>query len=203
MCLIVKCDNKGREIASRHVKSGGVIVYPTDTVYGLGADPYNKDAIDKIFLIKERGKHKPLPLLASSLNHVNRIAYISIEAKRLIDKFWPGALTIIMPLRDDRLRENLGIDKAGIRIPNHKCALRLIEECNGILIGTSANISGSSSIKSIEELDDRLRERVDVIIDDGKTLGIESTVIDIIDKKIVREGYIKKYVIEEVLKYEL
>ncbi len=200
---ILKCDEESIKLASEYIKNGGIIVYPTDTVYGLGADPYNKDAIEKIFSIKERDKTKPLPLLCSSLKHVNRIVDINSDAKRLAERFWPGALTIIMELKDEELIDILDIDKGAVRIPNNSCALKLIDACNGILIGTSANISGYKSIKDVRELDTRLLERVDIVIDDGITLGIESTIIDIIDKKIIREGYLKKEQLEEVLGYEL
>lgn len=203
MGKILKCNKENIRIGAKYVKNGGIIVYPTDTVYGLGADPYNKDAIDKIFSIKERDKTKPLPLLCSSLKYVNRIVDMNYDAKLLAERFWSGALTIIMELKDEQLANILDIKKAGIRIPNNRCALELIDACNGILIGTSANISGYKSTNDVRKLSFRLIEKVDIVIDDGITLGIESTVIDMVDKKIVREGYIKKEHIEEILGYEL
>ena len=200
---ILKCSEDSIRVASKYIKKGGVIIYPTDTVYGLGADPYNKAAVNKVFSIKGRDRSKQLPLLASSIDHINGIAEMSNDAKKLASRFWPGALTIIIRLRDEQLIDILDTQKVGVRIPDNRCALSLIDACNGILIGTSANISGYKSVKDVRELDNRLLERVDLIIDDGITLGIESTVIDVMAKKIIREGYIKKEQIEEVLGYEL
>ncbi len=203
MKKLLKCSEESIKLASECIKNGGIIVYPTDTIYGLGADPYNKDAIEKVFSIKERDKTKPLPLLCSSLKHINRIVDLNLDAKRLAERFWPGALTIIAKLKDRWLVDIFDIEKGAVRIPNNKCALKLIDVCNGILIGTSANISGYKSIKDVRELDIKLLKRVDIVIDDGITLGIESTIIDVIDKKIIREGYLKKEHLEEVLGYEL
>lgn len=203
MGKIIKCTDESIRLGAKYIRNGGIIIYPTDTVYGLGADPYNKDAIDRIFEVKGRDKSKPLPLLCSSLDHVNRIVHMNYDAKRLAERFWPGALTVLMELKDKQLINTLCTEKAGVRIPNNSCALKLINACNGILIGTSANISGYKSIQDVKELDPRLVEKVDIIIDDGVALGIESTIIDILEKKIVREGYIKKQQIEEVLGYEL
>ncbi len=199
MGKIVKCDPNNISLAAQYVKRGGVIIYPTDTVYGLGADPYNKDAIDKIYEIKGRDRDKPFPLLSNSIDIINNIAYLDPQSIKLTKIFWPGALTLILPLKDEKLKSILSINKIGVRIPNSECALNIIKACNGILIGTSANISGKMSARSIEELDPLLIERVDLVLEDNIMLGIESSIIDMIDKKIIREGYIKRETIESIL----
>ncbi len=204
MDKIIQCNEQSIELAAGYVRDGEIIIYPTDTVYGLGCDPYNKDAVDKIFEIKDREKGKALPLLSHSLVEIDRIALLTDEIKKLAREFWPGALTVITYLKDDRLVYTLGVkDKIGVRIPDNHCALRLIEASNGMLVGTSANISGYKSVNNVKELDARLIERVKIVLDGGTTLGIESTVLDMIDKRIVREGYIKKQQIERILGYEL
>lgn len=201
---IVRCEQAGITLASNYIKNGGVIVYPTDTVYGLGCDPYNKEAVEKVFSIKGRSKDKPLPILSNSIERLESICVLDNECKLLASRFWPGALTIITKLKDNKLKDTLNLnDRIGVRIPANDCTLRLLSLTNGLLVGTSANISTYKSAKSVDELDPRLMEKVDLIIDGGTSIGIESTVIDMIDKRIVREGYIKKGDIERVLGYEL
>ncbi len=199
MGKIVKCNTHNIILTAECVKKGGIIIYPTDTVYGLGADPYNKDAVNKIYKIKEREKSKPFPLLCSSIEIVNSIAYLDHKSIKLIKKFWPGALTLILKLKDERLKTTLSIDNVGVRIPNSECALNIIKACNGILIGTSANLSGKKSARTVDELDPMLIERVDLVLYDNIKLGVESSIIDMINKKIIREGYIKREEIESVL----
>lgn len=199
MGKIVKCNTHNIMLAAEYVKKGGIIIYPTDTVYGLGADPYNKDAVNKIYEIKEREKNKPFILLCSSIETVNNIAYLDHESIKLIKRFWPGALTLILKLKDERLKTILSRDDIGVRIPGSECALNTINACNGILIGTSANLSGKKSASTIDELDPILIERVDLVLYDNIKLGIESSIVDMINKKIIREGYIKKEEIESVL----
>ncbi|NWG09428.1 MAG: threonylcarbamoyl-AMP synthase [Nitrososphaerales archaeon] len=199
--LIVKCDEESLIKASEMVKKGKVVVYPTDTVYGLGCNPYDSSAIDRVFELKSR-KCKPLPVLCSSMDVVRRLVKLDERGIRLASKFWPGPLTIIAKKRDEALPKILtcGSDKLGIRIPNHEGAKRLIELCGGSLVGTSANKSGLKSPKNPSEVLKRLGRGFDLMIDGGPTtLGKESTVIDLAGENplVIREGALKASVLLE------
>jgi len=201
--LKLYCNGKSIAIAADSIKKGKAVVYPTDTVYGIGCDPYNDSAVDIIFKIKGRMERKPLPLLCSSVKHASRIAKLNEQAMKLGEQFWPGALTLIAELADNRISSKVtaGTNKIGVRVPNHQCALQLIDKCDGVLVGTSANRSGYSPAKSATEVLEML-DGFDILLDGGKTtLGIESTVLDVSAEKIVliREGYITREHIERVL----
>ena len=191
---IVGCDEDGLQQASRTLRSGGVVAYPTDTVYGLGCDPRKPHAIRRIFEVKGR-ERKPLPVLFSNLENLRRVVHMTPVADNLATRFWPGPLTIVCRLLDPTLDETvaLGTGKLGVRIPNHTCTLKLIELCGGALVGTSANQSGETAAKSAAEVVQGVGENVDVIIDSGPTaLGRESTVVDVSGGvfKIIREGHL-------------
>jgi len=188
--------------ASRIVRSGGLIVYPTDTVYGLGCDPFNVTAVKRVFRVKgERGK--PLPILASSIDHVEKIASLSPKAEKIARWFWPGPLTLIVP-KKPILPEvvTCNLNSVGVRVPNHAVALRLINLSNGLLVGTSANKTGEKPPQTAHEAARQLGEEVDAILDGGSTtLGVSSTIVDLTPKKprILREGPISFKEISEVL----
>jgi len=201
--LKLDCSDENIATADDSVKKGKTVVYPTDTVYGLGCDPYNDSAVDMIFKIKGRMEGKPLPLLCSSVKHASRIAKLNELAMKLAEQFWPGALTLIAELIDDRISSKVtaGTNTIGVRVPNHQCALQLIDKCGGVLVGTSANRSGYSPAKSTAEVLETLAG-FDILLDGGKTLlGIESTVLDVSAEKIalIREGYITRERIERAL----
>jgi L-threonylcarbamoyladenylate synthase len=186
------------------VSSGGIVVYPTDTIYGIGCDPYNDVSVQRIFKAKARNKEKPLPILAGSLEDVEKIVSLGKIGKLLARKYWPGALTIVSTLKDSNISTQLtaGKKSIGVRIPNNKCILQLLKHCK-YLAGTSANISGEKSPKSaLEVMFSSLRD-FDALLDGGTVdKGIESTVVDIVDPvalKIIREGAIKSEEIREVL----
>lgn len=201
--LKLGCSEKNIAVAADSVKKGSVVVYPTDTVYGMGCDPYNDSAVHMIFRIKGRMEGKALPLLCSSVKHASRIAKLNENAMKLAGQFWPGALTLIAELIDDRISSKVtaGTNTIGVRVPDNQCALQLIDKCGGVLVGTSANRSGYSPAKSAAEVLETL-DGFDILLDGGKTLlGIESTVLDVSAEKIalVREGYITYKSIERVL----
>lgn len=192
--LKVKCDNQGIGKAASIIKQGGIAVFPTDTIYGIGCDPYNKDAVKKIYEIKVRDISKPLPVLVYSKEIAERIAFFNETAKKIAEKFWPGPLTIILKLTDENLKETLNLtNKIAIRIPNHKCTLELLQRCD-LLVGTSANISGelpfTNSDKDFENL-----KGYDIFVDGGIISGnVASTIIEIENEeiKIIREGALDK-----------
>jgi len=177
--------------ASRIVTGGGLVVYPTDTVYGLGCDPFNIEAVARVFEVKG-SRDKPLPILASDVESVRRIGFLSERAGRVAARFWPGPLTLVVPkkpLLPDVVTCNL--DSVGVRIPQHNVALRLISLSNGLLVGTSANKTGEKTPRTAQEAAEQLRKEVDMILDGGLApLGVPSTVVDLTrgKPKILREG---------------
>ena len=182
--------------AAEAVLKGGVVVYPTDTVYGIGCSPYNEKAISRVIEIKAR-KEKPLPVLCSSVEEARKLVKFPRRAVSLAQKFWPGPLTIVSIIIDKRLPRilSIGTGKLGVRVPDHECALALIELAGGKLVGTSANKSGSKSPTSAEEVKKVLPPDYDILLDGGSTqLRVESTVIEIVDDKItvLREKAISK-----------
>jgi len=186
-------------LASQTVKKGGLVVYPTDTVYGLGCDPFNMEAVTRVFKVKGE-RDKPLPILASDVESVKKIAFLSETARKIAAKFWPGPLTLVVPKKTifpDIVTCNL--DSVGVRIPQHNVALRLISLSNGLLVGTSANKTGEKPPCTAQEAAEKLGEGVDVILDGGPALlGAPSTVVDLTQEKpkILREGSIS---LEELL----
>ena len=186
------------------VNSGGIVVYPTDTIYGIGCDPYHDVSVQRIFKIKARNNKKPLPILAGSLEDVEKIVSLGKIGKLLASKYWPGALTIVSALKDSNISTQLTAGKRsiGVRIPNNKCILQLLKHCK-YLAGTSANVSGEKPPKSALEVMSSSLHHFDALLDGGSVdLGIESTVVDIVDPaapKIIREGAIKSEELRKVL----
>lgn len=180
--------------ASEYIKNGGVIAYPTETVYGLGADALNKEAVEKIFIAKGRSHSKALTVIVGSKNINDYVKEVPEVAEKLIDKFWPGPLTIILKKKDiipDITSGNL--DSIGIRMTSNEIALKLIEHSNTLITSTSANISGKPSHRNIEECTKDLYGKVDCIIGDDKEYkGVESTIIDCtrVPAKVLRKGAI-------------
>ena len=186
----VSCDKKGIENASQIINQGGIAIFPTDTVYGIGCNPYNKDSVRKIYEIKSRDISKPFPVLVYSKDIAEKIVFIDEFTKKIVERFWPGSLTIILKLTDENLKRSLNVtDKIAIRVPNHKCTLELLKKCN-FLVGTSANISGQSSFTNPDECIKNI-QNYDIFVDGGVIDSTaESTIIEIEDEKIkiIREG---------------
>jgi len=199
---ILKASQSSISEAIRVVKIGGLIVYPTDTVYGLGCDPFNTLAVKQLMDAKGQRK-KPLPILASDVEHVKIVAEVTEAAEKLARKFWPGPLTIVLK-KKPRLPQTVtfGRDTVGVRVPNHPVALELLRRCDGLLIGTSANISGKKSTVTAEEAANQLGGKVDLILDGGRTrLGKGSTVINLADRRfrVERVGPISLREIKSIL----
>ena len=194
----MNCDKEGIEKASQIINQGGVVIFPTDTVYGIGCDPYNKASIEKIYKIKSRDIIKSVPVLTYSIETAERIAQFDQLAKKIVKKFWPGPLTIILKVTDEKIKKSLNLEnKIAIRIPDHKCTLELLKKCN-YLVGTSANISGDLPYTNPKECLKKMQD-YDVFVDGGMiTSNGESTIIEIENGeiKIIREGSLTK---EEIL----
>ena len=190
----VNCDKEGIEKAVRIINKGGIAVFPTDTIYGIGCDPYNDESIKKIYDIKSRETSKPFPILVYSKKVAEKFVYFDDLSTKIVERFWPGPLTIIVNSKDKKLNDSLNIsNKIAIRVPNHKCTLELLKECN-LLIGTSANISGHPGFTDPNECFDNIQD-YDIFVDGGAiTSNGESTIIEVENKniKIIREGAISR-----------
>jgi L-threonylcarbamoyladenylate synthase len=199
--LKVKCDKEGIGKASKIIKRGGIVVFPTDTVYGIGCNPYNKEAIQKIYKIKSREILKSLPILAFSKDVAAKIVEFDKDSEKIAQKIWPGPLTLILKLTDEKLKASLNvIDKIAIRVPKHQCALELLRECN-FVIGTSANISGTGPFRNPEECYQNIHN-FDLFLDGGIiTSEGESTIIEFDEGKlkIHRKGVLTQKEILNIL----
>ena len=188
--LKVNCNKEGIEKASQIINQGGIVIFPTDTVYGIGCNPYNKESVEKIYKIKSREIMKPLPVLTYSIETAEKIVEFDQFTKKIVKKFWPGPLTVILKVTDKKIKESLNLEnKIAIRVPDHKCTLELLKKCN-FLVGTSANISGDLPYTDPEECLKNL-ENYDIFVDGGIiTSKGESTIIEIENEqiKIIREG---------------
>ena len=195
----VNCEKEGIEKAFKVIDNGGIAVFPTDTVYGIGCNPYNTESVRKVYEIKSREYTKPFPVLVYSKEMASKIADFDDISEKIAEKFWPGQLTIILKLKDEKLKASLNLsNKIALRVPNHKCTLALLEKCH-YLIGTSANVSGQPSFFDPQECIKSV-ENYDVFVDGGViTSKGESTIIQVEDGqiKIIREGSLSK---EEILK---
>lgn len=183
------------------LKRGGIVAYPTDTVYGLGASIINEDAVRRIYLVKGRPANMAFPLLLANISQIGEVAVnVSPLAWFLAAKFLPGALTIVL-FRSNSVSDSVtgGSDKVGVRIPAHPVPIALIEGIGAPLIGTSANLSGQPSAMTAEEVTRQIGPDVDLIINGGHVPGgVESTVIDVTLKSplILRLGAISKEQLE-------
>jgi L-threonylcarbamoyladenylate synthase len=201
---VYQCNKRGHTLkCASIVKTGGVIVYPTDTVYGIGCNPYLEEAVERIFEIKGRNKTNPFPILASNLQDIEKIALLGKIGKQLAKIFWPGALTIISTLIDTRISTKVTAGKTtvGVRVPNNKCTVALLKHCK-YLVGTSANKSGENPANSISEVILSSLRGFDAILDGGNIRhGSASTILDLSGRvpKIIREGAISSEEIARVL----
>ncbi len=173
------------------IDDGGVIAFPTDTVYGIGVSAFNEYSIERLFRVKGRSLQKAIPILIGDVRELKRITtMVPAKAKKLIDHFWPGALTLILEL-DPELPENLSPDGTiGVRLPDQEFTLELLKATSP-LAATSANLAGQNSAVTAEQVKDQLDGKIDLILDGGKVPGgIASTVLDCTGDKfrIVREG---------------
>ena len=175
------------------IRNGGVISFPTRHLYGLGADAFNTDAVDRVFEIKRRPDNKPLLVLIDKQYDLTRLVRsVPYAATLIMEQFWPGAVTIVFEAKDT-LPVNLtaGTQRIGVRMPEHPVALALTNAVQGPITATSANITGDSGCSLVSNLDPLITDKLDLILDVGALKGgIGSTVVDVTagSPKILREG---------------
>lgn len=180
--------------AAELIKNGGLVAIPTDTVYGLAADPMNEEAVKSIYVAKGRPENKPIIILVSSARQAERFAHVTPEARRLFQAFWPGALTVILKKKDCVSPElTSGSDTVGLRCPGNDIARAVIDAAGGGVGAPSANISGMDAGKNAEEVLKQLDGRIDAVVDAGEcAIGVASTIIDltVTPPAILRRGTI-------------
>lgn len=190
---IVRFDRDSIDRARSVVIRGGLIVYPTDTVYGLGCNPTNEDAVRRLSEAKKRNQ-RPIPVLCSSNGAAMKLVKMNQRALELARRFWPGPLTIVAPLkRSLPFPLHQGTGTLGVRVPAMPLCVTLIEACGGWLTGTSANLSGLPSARTAAEAASQLGDQVDLILDGGKLEGLESTVVRAVDDgiQVLRVGPVR------------
>jgi L-threonylcarbamoyladenylate synthase len=172
------------------VRSGGLVVLPTDTVYGIGCAPSKPEAIDRLFEAKRRPRSLVLPVLVDDVAAAERLSLMDVRARRLAERFWPGALTLVLPRSQESASWPLGEqrDTIGLRVPAAGIALELLR-ASGPMAVTSANLSGSSTPTSCEEVRAVFGPVVAVYLcDDDQIGGRASTVVDAAGARILRDG---------------
>ncbi len=185
------------ERAADVILGGDTVIFPTDTVYGLGANAGDNSAVEKIFEIKNRDKKKPINVLIADFEDILKVAEIPTrEEGKLIEKFWPGPLTIILKRKENvaNMAASNG-ETIGIRMPKSEIARNLIREVGFPLATTSVNISGDEPATKIDKIDEKVLEKVDFVLEnDEKCSEIASTIVEFKNGKpeILREGEIKR-----------
>ena len=184
------------------LEQGGIVIFPTETVYGIGANAYKEEAVRRIYEVKNRPDEKPLSIMVSGINEIEKYAVIQSDVERkIINNFMPGPITII-------LKKKLGVfdyissrkDTVGIRIPDNKIVLEILKKLKFPIVAPSANISGMPSGIDLKDILKDFDGKVDVCIDGGKAkIGEASTIVEVIDGKpvILRQG---KITIDEIMR---
>ena len=175
------------------IQKGGIVVFPTSSLYGLAADAFNPDAIEKLFGIKGRSHHKAILVMISEITELESLVKsVPPEAYRLMQHFWPGGLTLVLEAKVELpLALTAGSGKIGVRLCKHPVAVALAKAAGSPITGTSANISGTGGCDRISRLDTRIAENADLILDAGVLKGgTGSTIADMTDgfPKILRDG---------------
>ena len=185
------------------LRRGGIVAYPTDTVYGLGASVHLPRAVEKVYQVKQRPGNMPFPLLLADVAQITGLADpVPPVARLLIDKFWPGALTLVLT-RSDSAPDTIAIggSTVALRIPAHPVPVALIKGLGSPIVGTSANLSGQPSPLTADEVYAQLGDKVDLVIDGGRCPGgKESTVVDVTGEVpiVLREGAISRAELAQV-----
>ena len=192
----VKPDGKLIKYAAGVLKGGGLVAFPTETVYGLGANLLDKKAVARLYKVKKRPGNKPFTVHIAGLGQIKKLGCaLDARAKRLADEFWPGPLTMVLKAKDG--------GSVGFRMPANKVAIELIKSAGVPVVAPSANLSGNNPPTGAREVLKDLDGKIDVLIDSGPTdVGVESTVVDLTSRefRVLREGAVKSKAIEKILK---
>ena len=184
------------------INNDGIVIMPTDTIYGIVAKATNEDVVKKVYSLKRRDDRKPMLILVSDKEMLNDyVSSINELEKTLIDNFWPGPLTIIFDKKNISDLLTGGLSTIGIRIPDNKEMLDIIS-CVGVpLLSTSVNLSGEKSATCVSNINDTMLNNVDFVYDNGECNDVPSTIIRVLngEVKILREGIISKEKIESVI----
>lgn len=196
-------DDEKLKIIANYIRNGKIVLFPTETVYGIGTNGLNSEAVKKVYEIKGRNLKNPINLLVSDINMVNMVAKdISDLEYKLMEAFFPGPFTIILKRKSivpDIVTS--GLDSVGVRMPSGKIARKLIEYANIPIAAPSANISGTLSGSTLEDIQDDFYNKVDIMINGGiSDIGIESTIVKVVDgiPHILRPGAITLEQIKKV-----
>lgn len=194
--------NSQIDIVTQAIIDGKVIAFPTDTVYGLGVRYDNEDALNHLKQAKIRPESKPIPMMVSDLSQIEEVAYVNDTAKRLIQKFMPGAFTIVLKKKEE-IADYVtnGLPTIAIRMPNDDFVLEIMNRLGKAMLVSSANISAEHSCQNGEEVLEQLDGRIDGIVMGESKSEIASTIVDATTEevKILREGPITKEMINKIL----
>ena len=184
------------EKAIRILRGGGIVIFPTDTAFGIGCRLDNEKAIRKLFELRKRPKEKAVPVLASSIEMVeDYVEHIEPDVRKLMQKYWPGGLTLVLNCRIEKVPSLVrGGDKTiGVRIPNHSTVRSLIKNVGVPILGPSANFSGGKTPFRMSDLHPELVRKVDFVVPGRCTIKKPSTVLDVSMKpwEILREGAVR------------
>jgi tRNA threonylcarbamoyl adenosine modification protein (Sua5/YciO/YrdC/YwlC family) len=202
----INCDKPEASLvqyAAEQIRSGQVLGMPTDTFYGLAADPFNLRAVDRVYEIKSRLRHKPLSLLIENVDQAEELGRLPQEFYALARRFWPGPLTIIVRAASRLpLKVTANTGNVALRVPNSKIALAVVQAAGIPVTATSANLSGAAECTSAAAVRDQLQGRISIIVDGGPSpREVASTIIDLTDEdarwRIMREGAISAQEISE------
>ena len=196
----ISCNNADIQIAAKAINDGAIVIFPTDTVYGIGCNPYDHEAVLSLYEIKKREKTKLFPVIGYSKKEIEVVAEFNPLAEKIAEKFWPGPITMILKVKDKEIQKSLDLEgKIAVRVPNNQCILALLKECK-LLIGTSANISGTAPFNDPNECGKNL-SGYDLLMNGGiiSSQG-ESTIVEIEnnDIRILRKGHVSEEKIKEL-----
>jgi L-threonylcarbamoyladenylate synthase len=179
-------------LAADMVREGGVVGYPTDTLYGLAVDPRHEGAVQRLFALKGRDAASAIPLIAASLDQARDVAEVSSADQRLAESFWPGPLTLVMPAKPGLAPSLLGKGfTIGVRVPAHLVAVSLAVDLGFAITSTSANRSGQPAATTAEEVATALDDAIDLVLDDGPSPGgAPSTIVEVTHgrARLIRAG---------------
>jgi L-threonylcarbamoyladenylate synthase len=193
---VLRAEDKGsvrRAVAI--LESGGVVAFPTDTVYGVGASPWDEDAVRRLYQVKERPLDLPIPLLLSDDEVLDLVAVLPKSCRELPGEFWPGGLTLVVPKTDAVCDTVSPRPTVAVRIPDNALARTVIREAGGVLAVTSANLSGHPSPRTAEDVESQLGGRIPLIIDGGPSpIGVASTILDcsVTPPRLLRRGAVSE-----------